>query len=119
MESKLEDYMAIDEVSKMIGNFESLLKTHGNTLEEIRDSMDEMRNYQKEQNGKVERISAWKELITDPDEGDLTIAVRNSTDWAETKKKVKWLAGLGVVGGTAGSFSFGKFLSNLLGHFNA
>lgn len=100
--------MAIDEVSKTLGSFESLLKTHGDTLLVIQDGIKEIRNYQIAQNGKVDKLHGRVDDI----EPVLEKAAEQGNDWQDTKSKAKWVIGLGFLGSASGGFSLSKILGN-------
>lgn len=72
--------MAIDEVSKTIGKFETMLEAHGDTLVLIQDGIKDIRNYQQMQNGKVDKLHARvddleEEAVTKTDVMKTAIAI--------------------------------------------
>lgn len=107
--------MPIDEISEKLGFLQNgqdtvirQLAAQGADIAKLVDRITIM-------NGNVANNKMRIDEITDPVDGDLTIAYAGAKDWVETKKQAKWMIFGGGLAGTAGGFSIGKMISALFG----
>jgi len=108
----------IDEVSHKIGSLETALvsmeKSISKELAVLSRTLETGISSWGATDRKAEKAHERIDDIKDP----LDKAVKNSSDWIESKKKAKWLIIGGGAAGTAGGYSLGKTLSaiaNILG----
>lgn len=94
----------MDEVSKTLGSLQA-------QNEIILDGIKDIRAHLQKLNGKTDKAHDRMDDI----EPILRDAVANGNDWKDTKGKIKFLAGIGILGGGVGGFSFTGLISKLFG----
>jgi hypothetical protein len=114
MESKISR-MKIDEFSLRLGVLQEGHETLSERCSVMDNKLDKIIDKLTLMNGSIGKAHNRMDEITDPVDGDLTVAYLGATDWVETKKRAKWIIGIGALTGTAGGFSLSKFFAGLFG----
>lgn len=96
--------MAIDEVSKALGRLEASIETLLSSTAGIKAQQDKMDDKLTLINGRVGKAHDRIDVMLEP----LKEAHENGRDWADTKRKAKWIiGGMGMTGAFSG-FSITK-----------